>query len=62
MDKDIVHLIVAGGADCSLELQASTDLINWVDQAAVQPSTDPYDVQVAPASGAVRFYRLRELP
>ena len=57
-----VHLTVTGGAGCSLELQTSTDLTHWVDLAPVQPSTDPFDVQIAPASGALRFYRLRKLP
>jgi hypothetical protein len=59
---NVVHLVVTGAAGCSLELQASTDLTGWVDLAPVQPSRDPFDVQLAPTSGALRFYRLRELP
>jgi uncharacterized repeat protein (TIGR01451 family) len=62
VDDDIVHLTVTGGAGCSLELQASTDLTDWVDLTPVQPNSDPYDVQIGPASNALRFYRLRKLP
>jgi hypothetical protein len=63
VDQDhVVHLTVTGGAGCSLELQASTDLSNWVDLAPVQPNADPYDVQIGPPSGPCRFYRLRKLP
>ena len=58
----LVHLVVTGGAGCSFELQASTNLTDWADLAPVQPSTDPFDVQIAPASGALCFYRLRKLP
>ncbi len=63
VDRDnVVHLTVTGGAGCNLELQASTDLSDWVDLVPVQPGTDPYDVQAGPASSPYHFYRLRKLP
>jgi uncharacterized repeat protein (TIGR01451 family) len=59
---NLVHLIVTGGAGCSLQLQGSTDLTDWTDLVPVQPTTDPYDVPVGPASDRYLFYRLRKLP
>lgn len=56
-----LSLEIAGANGCLLQLQSSTDLLQWQPLLQLEPDADPYTVSIGHPSGTARYYRIATL-
>ncbi len=57
-----IQIVVEGGQTRRFELEATTDFVSWQSLARIVPTSGRYEVpDLIEVTGALRFFRLREL-